>query len=71
MLEYPPLPHQPVALLILLSSLLIEVPASIPASSTAITTLTSLVLEPSWLIQVYKGWSDCCDRGVAKLVTLA
>ena len=48
-----------------------EVPASTSALATAVATLASLVLELSWLSQVYEGQSDSSDRDIAKIVALA
>ena len=71
LLDYPPSLHQLLALLILPSSLPIEVTASTSASATTEATFTSLILEPSWLSQVYEDQSRCSDKKMAKLVTLA
>ena len=48
-----------------------EVPASTSEVATATATLASLVLEPSWLSQVYEKQSDSNDREIVKLVAFA
>ena len=69
-LEHPPLLHQPLILPIPPSSLPIKVPDSTLKLATAVPTLSRVVLDPSWLSQVYEGLFDSSNKEMAKLVAL-
>ena len=48
-----------------------KLPASTSEPATAVTTLTSLVLEPSWLSQVFEGQSNSSNKWIFQLVASA
>ena len=57
-------------LLIPLCSSLMDVPATKSELFTSVDILASLVLDSSWLSQVYEGQSNSSNKDMAKLVAL-
>ena len=48
-----------------------KIPASTSELATTVSTLASLVLDPSWLSQLYGVLLDSSNREMAKLVAFA